>query len=76
MRFGSLNVYTALKELVGDKWSEDTIIIVAHRLSTIMDADLIYVVEDGKAEMSGTHEELMEKSTLYKQLYSPEVLDF
>ena len=65
-----------IKKTIDDLVKTHTIIIVAHRLSTIMDADLIYVVEDGKAEMSGTHEELMEKSTLYKQLYSPEVLDF
>ena len=65
-----------IKKTIDDLVKTHTIIIVAHRLSTIMDADLIYVVEDGKAEVSGTHEELMKKSKLYKQLYSPEVLDF
>jgi ATP-binding cassette subfamily B protein len=65
-----------IKKTIDDLVKTHTIIIVAHRLSTIMDADLIYVVEDGKAEMSGTHEELMKKSKLYKELYSPEVLDF
>lgn len=64
-----------IKKTIDDLVKTHTIIIVAHRLSTIMDADLIYVVEDGKAEMSGTHEELMKKSKLYKTLYSPEVLD-
>lgn len=65
-----------IKKTIDDLVKTHTIIIVAHRLSTIMDADLIYVVEDGKAEMSGTHEDLMKNSKLYKQLYSPEVLDF
>lgn len=65
-----------IKKTIDDLVKTHTIIIVAHRLSTIMDADLIYVVEDGKAEMSGTHEELMKKSKLYKELYSPEVLDY
>ena len=65
-----------IKKTIDDLVKTHTIIIVAHRLSTIMDADLIYVVEDGKAEMSGTHEELMKKSKLYKTLYSPEVLEY
>ncbi len=65
-----------IKKTIDDLVSTHTIIIVAHRLSTIMDADLIYVIDDGKVSHSGTHEELMKSSKLYKKLYSPEVLDF
>jgi ATP-binding cassette subfamily B protein len=65
-----------IKKTIDDLVKTHTIIIVAHRLSTIMDADLIYVVDDGKVESSGTHDELMKTSKLYKKLYSPEVLDF
>lgn len=64
-----------IKKTIDHLVKTHTIIIVAHRLSTIMDADLIYVVDDGKVSSCGTHEELMKKSTLYQKLYSPEVLD-
>ena len=46
-----------------------TIIIVAHRLSTIIDADIIYVVDNGKVVDSGTHKELLKRSEYYKALY-------
>ena len=65
-----------IKKTIDDLAKTHTIIIVAHRLSTIMDADLIYIVDEGKVSAQGTHKELMKKSKLYKKLYSPEVLDF
>jgi len=49
-----------------------TIIIVAHRLSTIVGADKIYVIEDGKNIANGTHKELMKKCVSYKELYELE----
>ena len=65
-----------IKKTIDDLVKTHTIIIVAHRLSTIMDADVIYVIDDGKVSGKGTHEELMKSSKMYKKLYSPEVLDF
>ena len=65
-----------IKKTIDDLVKTHTIIIVAHRLSTIMDADLIYVIDDGKVLSYGRHDELMKKSELYRKLYSPEVLDF
>ena len=65
-----------IKKTIDDLVKTHTIIIVAHRLSTIMDADLIYVIDEGKVSDFGTHESLMKSSKLYKKLYSPEVLDF
>ncbi len=48
-----------------------TSIVIAHRLSTVMDADIIIVVEDGKIIEAGTHGELLNrKSGLYKDLWS------
>ena len=47
-----------------------TIILVAHRLSTITYADCIYLLEKGKVVDSGTHEELLNKSDFYKNLYN------
>ncbi|MBF0385317.1 MAG: ABC transporter ATP-binding protein [Candidatus Omnitrophica bacterium] len=46
-----------------------TIIIVAHRLSTIQDADLIYVLESGKIVESGTHQRLMDLNGQYRMYY-------
>lgn len=48
---------------------DKTIIIVAHRLSTIVNADKIYVIDDGKNIASGTHKELMKNCREYKELY-------
>ncbi len=56
-----------------DKLVEDhTVIIVAHRLSTIVDSDIINVMNDGRLLSSGTHKELLKKSDIYKNLYLTE----
>jgi ABC-type multidrug transport system fused ATPase/permease subunit len=47
-----------------------TIILVAHRLSTITYADCIYLLENGKVVDKGTHDELMKKNDFYKNLYN------
>lgn len=46
-----------------------TSIIIAHRLSTVRNADRIIVLEKGKIRETGTHDELMDKSGLYRELY-------
>ena len=45
-----------------------TVLVVAHRLSTIMDADLIHVLEHGRLVASGQHHQLVEMSTIYRNL--------
>jgi ATP-binding cassette subfamily B (MDR/TAP) protein 1 len=45
-----------------------TTVIIAHRLSTIRSADIIYVISDGRAVESGSHEQLMAKRGYYRQL--------
>lgn len=47
-----------------------TTLVVAHRLSTIKNADYIVVMDQGKAAEIGTHEELMERGSVYPKLYS------
>ncbi len=65
-------VQLALEELMRDRTS----IIIAHRLSTVRDADTILVVENGYVTDSGNHQELMAKGTgLYHHLYSLQSLD-
>ncbi|WP_159656670.1 ABC transporter ATP-binding protein [Vibrio atypicus] len=46
-----------------------TTLIVAHRLSAVKQADLIYVLEDGQVTQAGTHGELVEQQGLYQTLY-------
>ncbi len=46
-----------------------TTLIVAHRLSAVKQADLIYVLEDGKVSQTGTHGELVSQEGLYQTLY-------
>lgn len=47
-----------------------TSFVIAHRLSTIRDADLILVMDKGDIVESGTHEQLLEKGGLYRELYT------
>ena len=50
-----------------------TILIIAHRLSTVKDCDKIYVLEDGKVVGEGTHSELLKNNKYYKKLYKKEM---
>ncbi|MCF2642772.1 ABC transporter ATP-binding protein [Roseburia hominis] len=50
-----------------------TLIVIAHRLSTITDADQIVVVEQGRINATGTHEELLTKSRLYQKLWNSHI---
>ena len=52
-----------------------TAVIIAHRLSTIIDADCIYVFDNGSIAESGTHKELLEKGGIYFRLCSLQTLD-
>ncbi len=59
-----------IKNTIDSLVKDHTVIIVAHRLSTIVDADIINVIDKGKLDSYGTHEELLKKSEVYKKLYS------
>lgn len=58
-------IQQAISDLIGKK----TIIAVAHRLSTIKNADEILVLEDGKIAEQGTHSELIEEGGIYARMY-------
>lgn len=62
-----------IKKTIDNLVKDHTIIIVAHRLSTIVDADEIHVIDKGKLVASGKHEELLISSEVYKKLYSSEL---
>jgi len=64
-----------IKKAIDNLVKNHTVVIVAHRLSTIMDADIIHVVEKGKIIASGTHKELLKNSEIYRNLYETESLN-
>lgn len=51
-----------------------TMIVIAHRLSTVVDSDLIIVLDQGKVVGSGTHSQLVKSTPLYKQLAKHQLL--
>ncbi|MGW7283244.1 ABC transporter ATP-binding protein [Streptomyces sp. NPDC054844] len=57
-----------LRVLMRTLAAERAVIVVAHRISTVQDADLIVVVDEGRIVDRGTHEELLTRSTLYQEL--------
>ena len=59
-------IQEALKKLMQGR----TTLVIAHRLSTVMDADLIHVIDQGKLTESGSHDELMALDGLYAKLYA------
>lgn len=59
-------VQKAFENLAKDK----TVIMIAHRLSTVTDADCIYVLKDGRIAESGTHDELTEKNGIYTHMWN------
>ena len=59
-------IQTAIENLTG----RQTLIVIAHRLTTIMKADKIIVLKDGKIAEQGTHNELLERKGIYSEMFS------
>ena len=57
-----------LREALKEKTEGKTVIIIAQRISTILDADQIIVLDEGKIVGKGTHKELMESNEVYQQI--------
>ena len=60
---------TVIQRSVSELTQGKTLIVIAHRLSTVTDADRIYVVRDGQIDDSGTHEELLARHGLYETMW-------
>ena len=58
----------ALRETIRKVSKNSTVLAIAHRLSTVADAERIFVLEEGSVLDSGTHEELLHQSKLYRRL--------
>ena len=63
-----MKIQKAIHNLKG----EYTILMIAHRLSTVIDCDKIFVIDDGKVEAVGNHNYLLQNSKIYQQLYKKE----
>lgn len=64
---------TEIKILDNIQKEKLTCIIIAQRISSIMNADKIIVLNDGKISDIGTHKQLLEKSSIYQELYSEQI---
>ena len=62
-------IHEALNILTKNK----TTIVIAHRLSTVLNSNNIYLIDSGKVIENGKHEELMNKSELYRSFYEKQI---
>ncbi|MEY9212951.1 ABC transporter ATP-binding protein [Thermobifida halotolerans] len=66
---------TALRAVVADVARTTTVMVIAHRLSTVTDADQIVVVDGGRVRAVGSHTALMVSDGLYRELIEAQLLD-
>ena len=64
----------ALRAAIATAADRRTLIVVAHRLSTVVDSDLIVVIEAGRVVAAGPHRELLDASPLYRELATHQLL--
>jgi ATP-binding cassette subfamily B protein len=64
-----------MREAIDAVAKNRTMIVIAHRLSTVVDSDQIIVLEKGKVIGSGTHKQLLKSTPLYKELAATQMLD-
>lgn len=64
----------ALRDAIAAAADNRTLIVVAHRLSTVVDSDVIIVLEDGRVRATGTHAELTATDDLYRELAAHQLL--
>lgn len=62
-----------IQEAIAELTKGKTLLVIAHRLSTIKNADKILLVESGKIIQSGTHQELLQNSTLYNDMWQAHI---
>jgi ATP-binding cassette subfamily B protein/ATP-binding cassette subfamily C protein len=64
----------ALREAIATAAIRRTLIVVAHRLSTVVDSDRIVVLDGGRVVAVGAHQELLDSSPLYRELATHQLL--
>ena len=63
-----------VQDAIGRLMQERTVLLIAHRLSSVKAADRIIVLEGGKVTMEGTHEELLQQAGLYRELVELQIV--
>ena len=58
-----------IRRAIRENTGSSTVILIAHRITTIMNADHIIVLDQGRIREQGTHEELLERGGLYRRIY-------
>ena len=64
-----------IQQVIKDLSSKKTVLIIAHRLSTIQNADSIYLIREGEVHDFGTHQELLSRNKLYKELVETQFIN-
>lgn len=62
-----------IQEAIAELTHGKTLLVIAHRLSTIKNADNILLISNGKVKESGTHQELLQKSPLYYEMWQAHI---
>ncbi|HOH88537.1 ATP-binding cassette domain-containing protein, partial [Ruminococcus sp.] len=62
-----------IQESVAKLVKGKTLIVIAHRLSTIKDADCIYVIKDGAVAEQGTHQQLLDRHSVYEKMWKAHI---
>lgn len=62
-----------IQNAIDNMQGEYTILIIAHRLSTVINSNRLIFIEDGKVVDTGTHKELLKKNKSYQKLYELEL---
>jgi ATP-binding cassette subfamily B protein len=59
----------SIREALGSRRKDVTTIIISHRITTLMEADRIFVLKDGRIVEEGSHDELMQTGGIYRRTY-------
>jgi ATP-binding cassette subfamily B protein len=58
-----------IRRALNREWKDSTVFIITHRITTASEADRILVIEDGKIKETGSHDELIRRNGLYKNIW-------
>jgi len=64
-----------IQEALERLFSGRTAIVIAHRLTTVQNADLIYVLDEGRIVETGNHQQLLSRGGIYRELYDKQFID-